>query len=781
MGPRITRRRLIAGGIAAGVGALGLPAVREYLDLLAPGAGHVWGDLGPQPAGTVAGPYGDATVVFDGEGVPHIEADDEAALQYAHGYVQGHDRLFQLDLFRRQLRGRLSAVAGEATVETDEFHLHMDFAGAAEASAAAIAGTETAAVLEAFAAGVNAAREDFTAPVETSLLGYEIAPWSVTDSLLIEKLMGWELTGSFRTLRRSALAEHFGAALVDDLHPARFAHDVPILEGGGQALVHRPMASPAVPRAAVDWLSAFEPVHGQGSNSWVVSGAHTASGGPILANDPHLALTSPPVWYEVALETPAFATRGVTFPGTPFVVIGRNRDAAWGFTNVPADVMDFYRYEVDGDEYRVGGDWFAFDTVARELPVAGAGDRTVETRRTVHGPFIERHGAEVALQWTGLGATRTVRAVRALQFVDDHASLLDALDWWDLPPQNLVYADAGGRTRYHLVGQIPIRRTDGEPVRGDRVFDGSAGEGAWSGFEPYGQPTWEGFVPRAELPQAVDPPVVSTANQRVMDEPPHYLAEIHAMPYRAMRLVDRLGAAVDAGGIEPEGMVALQQDVHDELAATLVPEILEHAGGATGDVEAAVSALAGWDHAMAVDAWAPVVFELFLEAFRDRVFSRPLEEAGFDAAYVPSDHVLATLPGEHPWFAEVGERGDHVVAALELAADRADGHRSFGAFQRSRIDHPFGVGFLNYPRRAMPGSPRTLKNFRRDGPVGAGWQQVVDLGTGEAVGRLAGGNVGRRLSPHYADQLQAWIDGEYKPIDWSPTERRRLEFGGSSA
>ncbi len=767
----------MAGGFAAGIGALAIPTVRDYLDLLAPGSGQLWGGLGPPPSGTIDSPYGDATVVYDDEGVPHIESDGELALQYAHGYVQGYDRLFQLDLFRRQLRGNLSEVAGEATVETDEFHRRMDFAAAAAASAAAIEDTDTYPVLEAFVDGVNAARVERTAPVETDLLDYEIEPWTVTDSLLIEKLMGWDLTGRFRTLRRAALAEEFDRSLVDALFPSRYDHDVPIIRGASSSSVQRPSTDATVPPEAATWLSSFEAPRGQGSNSWVVSGDHTTTGGPILANDPHLLLSSPPIWYEVGLETPTFATRGVTFPGTPFVVIGRNRQASWGLTNVPADVMDFYTYDVDGDQYRIGDDWYAFETQHQQLAVAGESDRELELRWTDHGPFIERHEAEVAIQWTGLGATKTVDAVRQLQFVDDHESLLEAMSNWDLPPQNLVYADEGGRTRYQMVGKIPIRRTDGEAVRGDQVFDGSAMEGTWQGFTSYQQPTWEDFIPLAELPHVVDPAVISTANQRVVDDPEHYLAEIHSAPYRARR-IDSLLTEATSDVADIEDMIDTQQDLRDELAATLVPEILDAIDAADEGFESIRSALEAWDYRMAVDSWAAVVFEIWLRAFRKRVFVEPLSEAGLDTEFHPSDWILATLEATHPWYDEVGSREDHLLSALDAAAEEASEYDDYGDFQQTSINHPFEVGFLNYPRYPMPGSAHTVKNYRRDSPVGPGWQQIVDHGTDEAVGRLAGGNVGRLLSPHYDDQLRPWIEGRYKSLDWTPTEKRRLEFQG---
>lgn len=763
--------------MAGALGVLALPSVRSHLDLLAPGSGSVWGDLGPPPAGTVTSPYGSATVTYDDEGVPHIEADDELALQYAHGYAQGYDRLFQVDLFRRQLRGQLSEVAGEVTLDSDEFHRRMDFAGAAAASREAIADTAVEPVLSAFAEGMNAAMDAHTPPVETALLGYSIDPWTVTDTLLMEKLMGWELTGRFRVLRRAALAGEFGQPLADDLYPSRYDHDVAVLESGESPTVASTATrTSSVTPAGAAWLSGFEPPVGQGSNSWIVGGEHTASGGPILANDPHLSLMSPPIWYEVALETPEFATRGVTLPGVPLVIIGRNRSAAWGFTNVPADVMDFYRYDVDGDEYRLEDGWHAFETDETTIEVADGSDRTITRRFTSHGPYIERHGTSVGVSWTGLAGTRTVTAVRQLQFVDDHDSLLAAMETWDLPPQNLVYADRDGHARYHVVGKVPVRRTDGEAVRGDTIFDATAGEGEWVGFTPYEPATWEDVIPFDELPHTVDPAMVANANQRIVDEPTQYFAEVHATPFRAMRLTDQLQTLVDDGSIDLESMQALQQDVFDELAAMLVPELLTAAASTESVPDAAIDALSDWTFQMRHTDWAPLVFRFWLDAFRERVFGDPLADAGFENGYVPADWVLATLDADHPWFDRVGPREEHMIAALEGAADRAEAYDDYGQWHRTAIDHPFEVGFLGYPRRPIDGSPHTLKNFRIESMVGTGWQQVVDLGTDVAIGRLAGGNVGRVLSPHYHDQLDAWAEGRYKPLDWSPSPTRELVF-----
>lgn len=775
----ITRRHLIGAAAALGAGSLAHPTVREYLGLLTPSSGAVWDSLEPSPEGSLSSPYGEASVRFDDEGVPYIVARDEQALQYAHGFVQGGQRLFQLDLFRRQMRGRLSEVAGEVTADSDEFHVRMGFAEAAQASRAAIEDTAVESVVAAYVDGVNAARERVARPVEAALLGYEIEPWTITDSLLIEKLIGWQLTGRFRTLRRAAVADTFDDELARDLYPARYDHDVPIIRGDGSTGdVDRAPVGAVTPETA-RWLSRFESPPGVGSNSWIVGADHAEADHALVANDPHLAMAAPPIWFEVALSTPAFGTRGVTFPGVPFVVIGRNRDAAWGFTNVPADVMDFYRYDVDGAQYRLDDDWVPFESVERTIAIDGAADREITVRRTVDGPMIDRHDERVAVAWTGLSASRTIRALHEFQFATDLDAFEAALTYWDVPPQNVVYADRADRTLYRITGKVPVRRIGDQPVRGDRIFDGSRRHGEWPGYVPYGESDWSQFLAGDDLPHAIDPEVLATANQRPVDDHPWYYAEVHTPPFRARRLYDRLDAAVETGAVDLETCQSIQLDVINELAAMLVPELLETVDASSDTERDALEALADWDYGMRTDSRAALIFARYRDALRERVFDEPLEAADLGEEFRPADWVLATLPADHRWFDTAGERAELVAAAFDAAIERVDAGDTYGDHHRATIDHELGLGFLGYRGPPAPGSGHTVRNFSMEAGHGAGFRLVAAPGNDRARGRLAGGNAGRYGSPHYDDQLEGWVDGTYKRLDWAPVEvTRRLQFGG---
>jgi len=813
-----TRRAVLAAALAAGTAGLARSEAAALLDSFAPLSGEAWDAADRSLPETVESPYGDASVRVDDSGVPHVEADDEAAAYFAVGYLQAFHRLFSMDLQRRVMRGRLSEVVGEATVESDEFNVAMGFAAAAEATWDLVSETATGSLVEAYAEGVNAAIEAETLPIEFELLGYEPEPWTPTDSMLMEKQISWTLTGSFAGLRRAVVADRFGEDRAATLFPRRLDHDVPILDGdetrlgdGARSSVdgarsrfddgyRRRHAEGAASSATGDepvdpdlarWLSGFESPTGVGSNSWVVAGEHTASGTPTVAYDPHLSLMAPPLWYEQRVETPERSVRGATFPGVPFVIAGANDRATWSFTNVGADVLDCYRYEVDeaGERYRYEGEWRAFETERREIPVSGGEDRTLETRRTVHGPLIEREGRRVGVAWTGHTATRTTLAIDELGRADGFEDALAATRKFDLPTQNLVYADADGRTMYYATGQLPIRRVDGDVVAGDRVFDGSAGEGEWEGFEPFGRSSWAGFVPFEEKPHAIDPDALSTANQRVIDDPIHYVGADYSAPYRGARIAERLDAGVAGDDpTDPAFHRELQRDVRDGRADQLVPDLV--AAAETADVSAGVreaaATLDAWDRRMAADSRGALLFDRWIARFRERVFAPAFDDVDLDETYYPNDWVLATLPADDPVFDD-RSRDEAMVAALEAAVDEVDeaGWETYGdRNSTAAITHPLGgeAPFLNYEELPADGSPATVLNYRVDDAVGSSWRMVVRPGE-DATAVIPGGNSGDYFSEHYDDQLREWLANDQKPMSLDPDSEagETVAFRGESS
>ncbi|WP_265111370.1 penicillin acylase family protein [Halosolutus halophilus] len=789
-----TRRGVLAGALAAGIGGLTLSSARELLAQFAPLSGRAWDAADRSLSETVESPYGEATVRVDEYGVPHVAADDESAAYFAVGYVQAFDRPFQLDLQRRVMRGQLSEIVGEATLSDDEFHVAMDFAGAAEATWGTVAETPAGPLVEAYADGVNAAMERERLSLEFELLDYEPREWTPVDSMLMAKQISWDLTGDFGELRRALVADRLGEDVADDLYPDRLDHETPILReavdadrlengGGSESATERVSGGTetgddrrSVGAGLTGYLSGFESPIGVGSNSWVVSGEHTDGGTPIVAYDPHLTLMTPPLWYEQHVETPETSIRGATFPGVPFVITGANERGTWSFTNVGADVLDCYRYEIDdeGERYRYRGEWREFETEDREIAVADGENRTLTVRKTVHGPVLEREERTVGVAWTGHTATRTTEAIYEFGRSGGLEDLLESTRKFDLPTQNLVYADADGRTLYYATGKLPIRTIDGEAVSGNRIFDGSAGEGEWEGFTPFGESSWEGFVPFEEKPHAIDPDVLATANQRVVDDPEHYVGVAYASPYRGARIYDRLDERIENG--EPTDLAFhrdVQSDTRDGRADQLVADLLAAIDAReeiSDRIDDAAEALDDWDHRMDRDSEGALLFARWIDRFRDYVLEPVFEDAELDESYYPRDWVLATLSDDSAVFDD-RSRADAMVAALEAAIDEIDdeGWETYGDWNTTGpVQHPFGgeAPFLNYEERPADGSSATVKNYRVDAAVGSSWRMVVEPG-GDATAILPGGNSGDYFSTHYDDQFGRWLDNDQKPMDRS--------------
>ncbi|MFC7233762.1 penicillin acylase family protein [Halosegnis marinus] len=768
-----------------------------YLSLAAPASGDAWapaygandGSVGEQATRAVAGartvesPYGPATVRIDDDGVPHIEAESEGALYYAVGYVQARDRLFQMDIQRRLMRGQTAEIAGEAAVESDRFYRQMGFADAAEASWDEVEGTAAGDAVEAYTAGVNTYIDTGELPTEFRLNDYEPDEWTPTDSLLVGKLIAWQLTGDFRDAETATIRDTFGNA--SDLYPERLDHDATIMDRSQGGEVTPDGARAAVSGRAGDFselyesLSGFERDLGIGSNSWVVSGEHTADGAPIVANDPHLSLQAPPVWYEMHLETGDMNTRGVAFPGLPFTVIGRTENVSWGFTNVGADQTDLYTFaRPSEDTYVYGNETREIQREVETIEVAGAEDVEVTIERTVKGPLLEREGQEVAVSWLGLTGTREAMAVYDLNRAEDLDDVREALRRFDTPTQNIVAADRNGGTLFRITGKYPYRYTDGERVAGNLPFNATEGEGEWRGWVPYGETDWNAtgaFVPYNEVPHVDDPDVLATANQRTTDAPGFYLAysERYADPYRGERIYQRLEARVDSGEpVTAAFMQELQRDTRSLAADGYVPEILDARSEMSAEVRAEADTLEGWDSRLSRDSRAALLYALFREEVRNATLYDEFHLEGLDSGYYPHHYALQQLPDDSRWFddtrtPETETRADVYAEAFARAVERAEreGWETYGDYNVVALDHPFPVGFLDYPELATDGGPFTVSNFRVTSDAGSSWRMVV--AGDESYGVIPGGQSGNPYSPHYDDQLDDWANGRYHAI---PTE-----------
>lgn len=797
-----TRRALLAAIAGGGVAAGTLSPVTGYLQDFAPLTGDVWKSATTEDR-TVESPHGPATVRYDDAGVPHIEADDEATLFYAAGYAQAADRLFQMDLQRRVMRGQLSEVVGDATLDSDEFNRRMGFAEAAAVTWDAVKSTPAGDSGQAFADGVNAYIDDGPLPPEFALLDYEPRPWEPVDSILMQKQISWGLTGSFHTIRRARLEANIADDVLTELYPRELDHNYSIIrdadgglpgDAGTNRLTHQSRSQTnsnvdAPPASLLSWVGAYETQPWIGSNSWGIHGDHTDTGRALVANDPHLTLMAPPVWYEMHLVAPELDVRGVTFPGVPLVVIGQNQHGAWGFTNVGADVIDFYQYETRDGEYRYGDEWREYETTQETITVKDGENVTITRRETVHGPVLEREGYEVAVAWTGHGPTRTMRAVYHYNKSTGYEDFREATRLFDEPTQNLVYGDADGNLLYFATGVLPIRRIDSDVVPGNQIFDGSEQEGEWAGFTPFESADWtgDGFVPFEEKPHLDNPDFVGTANQRLVDDPAHYIGESFADPYRGMRVYQAMDERFRSNDPFDRAFCRrLHDDAVDLRTEGLLDDLVDAAAGA-GSVEPWLSALRDWDGAMRRDSRAALVFRFFFEEYRRLVAEPILQDAGLDpgdSSLYPRSWVIQHLDDDATPF-EDRRRGAILSGALLNAVDTIEehGYEVYGDYNTTgAITHPFDQGFLNYPDHPTDGSAMTVNNYRRGDPeggsvAGSSWRMVVDAGRGGKC-ILPGGNDGVFLSDHYDDQVKRWADTQYRDFTLDVTGDVRYTFRG---
>ncbi|WP_330633029.1 penicillin acylase family protein [Halocatena halophila] len=579
--------------------------------------------------------------------------------------------------------------------------------------------------------------------------------------------------------------------------PHRYDHDATILDdnesenANGTTDRIRPTA---VTPGLTEWLSSFESPQGIGSNSWVIGKQHTRSGAPMMANDPHVPLLAPPVWYEMHLKGPKTHVRGVTLSGIPFPIVGETEHCAWGVTVAYTDGIDFYSYETNDGKYRYGDEYRSFDTETKTVPVADGDDQEVTVKRTVHGPVVdhESDGDElqepIAVAWTGLTATRTGEGLLNLLRSESLTEAREGLSMFDLPSLNFVYANRDGETLYQVVGKVPIRKTDGEPVAANRVFNGSDKAGEWPGFKPYGTSTWDengGVIPFEEMPHEINPEYLGTANQRIVEDEsfPHYLSASYATPFRGIRLNERLDERVTSGEpIDREFMKSLQRDTHDERAAIFVPKMLAASNEIDGKAAELLEALSDWDYHMDRDSRAALIFSRFIPHYRDVVFKPRLEEALDDRRdpeeYYGDQWVTVTLNPDSDWFPE--GRPVAIQKALERTAAELEeeGWETYGDFNTADFKHKLEQDWLAYPPIPTDGAEGSLNNFRRDTAIGSSWRQIcpMDKSDGPSEGTFPGGNNGNPMSDHYHDQLKRWADVEYTDIGLKMPDETTVTF-----
>lgn len=700
-------------------------------------------------------------ILRDEWGIAHIYAKNTDDLFFAQGFVAAQDRLFQLDLWRRQGNGEQAEVLGPDALEADKFARLMKYRGDMNAEWAAYS-PDAKAIATAFTRGINAAIDRFgdKLPIEFTMLGFKPAKWKPED--VLGRMSGIYMSQNFRSeIDRARLIASVGIAKARWLAPvdpprdyesALNAEDLNAIDA--RILAGYNAATKSLP---------FKPAKTE-SNNWVIAGSRTASGKPQLASDPHRALALPSLRYMVHLHAPGWNVIGAGEPALPGVAIGHNERIVWGFTIAGIDQADFYVEETNPDnanEYKADGAWRKMDVVRESIAVKGKPPEAVELRYTRHGPVLfrdaKRHRA-YALKWVGLepGGAAYLRSLSVARS-QNKGEFLAALEGWKVPGLNFVYADVDGTIGWAVAGRTPVRaKHDGLlPVPGD------------GGFE------WTGHLPIREMPQLFNPEVgfIATANQNILPEGyPHTIGYEFAPPYRFERIRQVLNTAEKW---RPEQSEALQQDAVS-LPAMVLVGLLRKEKWDDPKLEPYVRRLTDWDGRLSVDSTAGSLYALWFRALQDRFYE------GFASGSLKSTstlmHVLTTA--DPKWLGDDAKavRSRLLQEALakavkQLKALPAAQRERWGALHVAHFRHPLSTAFDLTPVE-RPGDETTPNNTRYDDKFrqihGASYRQVFDLADWDR-GRATStpGQSGQPGSPHYDDLLPLWAKGEYFPLAYS--------------
>jgi penicillin amidase len=798
---------------------------------------------------SVAGLSAPVTVHRDAQGVPDIYASTAADLFMAQGYVQAQDRFFEMDYRRHVTAGRLSELVGENAdaLEADKVIRTFGWREVAEQEWE-ILDSDTKNYLQAYADGVNAylaERSTSQIAVEYSVLGLQVSVedperWDPVDSLAWLKAMAWDLRGNYddELARAQSLATVRDVGRVDELFPdypdtvnapilsaeAAAANSAPAPSGAGAGASSEPLdlTSPAVAGAvdsAAQAVSAVPVLVGRGagigSNSWVVSGEHTATGSPMLANDPHLGLAAPSIWAQVGLHCDAvgdacpFDVTGFSFAGFPGVIIGHNPELAWGITNLGADVTDFFVERTQDDSYQVDGTWNEMTTRTEVIKVAGADDVTLEVRSTGHGPIISDvldvapvtgtptevvdgvlraggGGYEVALGWTALTPGRTADAIFAMNTAADAEDIAAAARLFEVPSQNIVFATTDGHIGYQAPGTIPVRGV----VEGPMPSDGTWPRPGWdSAYD------WQGTVDPATMPSVLDPAegFIVAANQAVAPAGAGpYLTSDWDYGFRSQRIRTLLEEQIAAGTpFTVDDMERIQGDTDNPFARLLVPVLLEQRL-TTGFERGGQDLLRDWDYSQDADSPAAAYFSAVWAEMLALTFDDELSE---EAAADGSDRWLEVVrtrlddPMSSWWddrrTANVVETRDSILQqalvnarselTVRLGSDPSDWR--WGSLHTLDLEHPVlggesvpGIvrGFVNPPTLEMSGGAAIVDATSWDASTGSfevtagpSMRAVVDLADLDAsTWVVVTGTSGHLASSHYEDQLSTWAAGD---------------------
>lgn len=745
-----------------------------------------WQSMDPQPKPrsewlNLAGLKDSVLVVYDERMVPHIFANNNHDLIFAQGYVTARDRLWQMELQARASAGRLSEVLGEGMISYDLYQRRIGMLfGAENKLRMAEQHPEILEIVEAYTAGVNSWIDELSprhVPIEFKLTGIQPEYWSPIKTVTVFMSMAATLTGRTSALEMTNTRARFGDGFMKELFPYYPTWMDPIIppntEWDFEPVQRDAPDSLFTPSFVYNGLDFPDEIPGLGSNSWAVSGGMTESGRPILANDPHLQMTLPAIWYEIQLHSPDLNVYGVSIPGMPLVTIGFNEDIAWGFTNSGADVMDLFEIRFRDDtwqEYYHDGEWKPTDFRIETVLVKG-GETVVDTvRYTHHGPVPFRVpspglGRNIpaghALQWIAHQPSLEMKAIYKLNKAKDYNDFEEAARWYDSPAQNFTYAGRDGVIALWHNGKFPIRWHG----MGAYISDGT--DPAYD---------WTEYIPHEHKPHSVNPErgFVSSANQHPTDDSyPYYLGRFFASHERGARINEVLS---EAEKVTPYDMMRLHMDNVNLHARRALPVLLEHIG--TGTLEAdnpeLLDVLRDWNFSMDESLTAPTIFSAFWRnVMRETWYDMYQDEENRPLRYPSNARTLELMidePGS-AHFQKDGQDGlpDLITTAWNKAIsglfERWEDPADWLWWKSNNANIPHLSRIAQFGRSTIQTGGYSLAVNATRGTHGPSWRMVVSLEDEvQAWAVYPGGQSGDPGSIYYDNFIDVWAEGAYYPL-----------------
>lgn len=745
----------------------------------------------PQIEGTIniPGLQEEVIVTTDEHGVPHIRANNDHDLYMAQGYMQAQNRMFQMELSRRQASGTLSEVVGESTIDQDKYFRTLGLRRAAEKSYH-IYSDESKQVLQWFADGVNTyidqAKESNSLPVEFTLIGSEPAEWTPIDSLTIGKFMAFDLGGHWeRQAFNYYVLQEFSEEKAYELFPVYPENKPTIIQD----------------EEIVDVASSFEkaviPHAFNGSNNWVVSGEKTKSGMPILADDPHLGLATPSIWMQMHLQTDDLNVSGVIFAGVPGIILGHNDKIAWGVTNTGPDVQQLYLEKRNPDnpnEYLFNDEWEEASLIDEPIKVKDSETIDYQVVETRHGPIVSEFAEEsgkntvMSLRWTALDATTELEAILEMNRATNWEEFEKGLEKFLVPAQNFVFASIDGTIAYKANGKIPIYENSEDALL------------PLPGWEP--KYILDDYIPYDELPIIINPEkgYIATANNKVAgNKYPYHISNVWAQPYR----YERISEVLEQGdNLTTEDMMALQMDQTNLQAREFVPiflDVIEKTNLSDSEAQA-ISLLEEWDYVDDVEAVQPLIFHHWINSIEDILYHELPDGVMelFNSRGQTTDELLrrAANGESSTWVDENGGLDSILHVSLQQTVEELtesygeDMHAwEWGDYHQVQFHHPLSsvhpvlaFFFNNEDPVPVGGSnvtPMAAAFDTETGEVdhGASWRFVIDMKDPTTGYHIVGpGQEGHFRSDWYHNQIQDWVDGTYHETKLNPAEGKVLHL-----